>query len=1723
MELKGDIEHNKKLWTLISGTNFPLSGELVSLTLEKSRKHLFNGINHYKTPSTQSEAELKKHTGQSIFDLVLTLSKMMNLDALQAWDLFCYYLTEEFRGSEDDLLKFTSNEKKKSQLLIDIWLFYRSERVFLLQCIKLIVSYWNDADHPYHENYEAFLSSFDKNEVKKSLISQLVSVINEVPPSKGQHGNFVTGNVVKRWVYSNLREQLELTQILAICMNSYGLSCNDFLSLLKIFQSHSFGYDIANITPTDEMHLETARMISYSINILLLGAMDFSSILKNPESPGLTFWKDEAVLKQIDEIICQLRVSEQYAPLFLGWMLVVYLNPNEVQNTRYQKLGEQALQLRVFSYLEKMLNHTLFKEDTVFSTIAFSTVYQLISLLVNTFDKDNLGNTSDVLSLVALLLSNSKMANCFWEDGMEEGVGALYCLAREMFPLQFGPLVKMAQGLVSSSPSSCKRVLSDLKLLRLFAEPLDNSVATYLGADEDTAIWALNQNRQPLKHCRIILLAGTKGYALKGPPPTIHWECSYSIWDVLYNTLKELLNQVSLGSTNVEPSTVERGVATLKFLNKILEAEYILDEDMDSTVELVFYLVDKFSQVPNGPVSVLACCMDIFATLILTYFEDVSMKLKKTGFLPHVKNVKLDFISYINGDSFDVGILGFQLAREECVTGHFDLLKAYLQFLENIVEHSEMDPTILFGGLIFVIREVFPCYLSWHYQNPLDSNFIGRKCLLIFHKILTVDLASLESENNLMNTVRKMCVYSLLNCDSGLTLLRIVATGDQFIQSLMEQQTSWISGQGVEFINMVQLSLSVLNRVFMLKAAVQDKKDHSLIELEIYGPPSWNNGLKLVLVVAYYIYHRFNPTLPTLAVKLLKRFAKEFPVSLLACFGMEGDVVRDTFLRRLESKVEVVDLKVAILEFITACIEKQPGLTEVFVNIQHTSSFKRYRTDEEKKSGPQGGCLNFVCSILKATQKDEQRLKGPLYNSSIDLIHALWIAQKETIITYLGSKDDFWNDLLLPLFLPPCSNSRACALIFNILSLELFMKGALISKNLEGLLKKFFSEEESHFLDWSKFIVSSLDKEITQGRKASEVSNEITILTSWKNFITIVLNQSFSLSKQQIESTYQVIVGTLFTLLDQMSDMKAIVLLSEFYLLILKTFKEKCFCSKRTAVEDLSNLLYRVSTAYEQLHPRAQDAVLATAMISLDFLSEEIVKDEASLESLILAISNAISVESLSVLKEAADGKVSRTSHSAAASVTLLHKLLKIVKSNNNWVGVFKSTKIDNQLLISTSYCLQTQSNYKFVSSVFHLFCFLVDTPVGKSLVMQNIGSYLWLPLMTCKENAQEDKSQWSKIYNLGIKLCAWFLHVHQNTFMNSAFDFILFNHNHLMSSLGMLRFNQYEETLDTVYETLCLLNELAKFYHIHLTEKQTLKSLIKGLIVTLHASIIALQDPKGLKTTELVVYDSDAEVKHSSERELSTEQVKTIHRLFEIKSLCLHTLMRMTPSLEYLLTDSEDNLSSWEPVVDLTGEKTFSNSLISVPNLTYGTLLSSASIYCDEISKQEKLLTKSSSDLAHYDVVCFGFELLISFLLSQAAVIAANLNLTCVERSHLRQELAREILEHVHAAQKCVHEKSRGSGSVTPGKERTPVGPPKPFVARRLLSSGAEKTQPSSPSQDKSSPMFSTPKQRTQPESSGLQSSAGVPRAPGSSEISVELPDLEFYSFITHVLKSFR
>jgi hypothetical protein len=71
------------------------------------------------------------------------------IDINQAWDFMCHYLLYEFRGAEEGLQEFIGSETRTTVLLSDIWLFYRSERLFLLKCINVLLTFHNDKGHPY--------------------------------------------------------------------------------------------------------------------------------------------------------------------------------------------------------------------------------------------------------------------------------------------------------------------------------------------------------------------------------------------------------------------------------------------------------------------------------------------------------------------------------------------------------------------------------------------------------------------------------------------------------------------------------------------------------------------------------------------------------------------------------------------------------------------------------------------------------------------------------------------------------------------------------------------------------------------------------------------------------------------------------------------------------------------------------------------------------------------------------------------------------------------------------------------------------------------------------------------------------------------------------------------------------------------------------------------------------------------------------------------------------------------------------------------------------------------------------------------------------------------------------------------------------------------------------------------------------------------------------------
>ena len=90
--------------------------------------------------------------GESWKDFVIKLAGLVRIDEVQSWELLCNYLSTEYRGTSDSLAQLlkvgrgwlcnvkpalctTQKEAQARPLLLDIWKFYRAERLYLLQVL----------------------------------------------------------------------------------------------------------------------------------------------------------------------------------------------------------------------------------------------------------------------------------------------------------------------------------------------------------------------------------------------------------------------------------------------------------------------------------------------------------------------------------------------------------------------------------------------------------------------------------------------------------------------------------------------------------------------------------------------------------------------------------------------------------------------------------------------------------------------------------------------------------------------------------------------------------------------------------------------------------------------------------------------------------------------------------------------------------------------------------------------------------------------------------------------------------------------------------------------------------------------------------------------------------------------------------------------------------------------------------------------------------------------------------------------------------------------------------------------------------------------------------------------------------------------------------------------------------------------------------------------------
>ena len=235
---------NKSLWTLICCGGIQTEPGILQSEFLAQESLLSLGLASYVKNSKDSLEKFKgdSSVGESWKEFVLKLSVVLGIAEPLSWNILCNYLATEFRGTSESLSDLLKNESQVKPLLVDIWHFYRAERLYLLQVLKEVITHHNNEDHENREVFEKVFEKIDKDgRMKHELVEQLKDVISEESPNTETLGYVLGAAVKKSWTHFNLREQSELLQLLLLYFHQTGeYLAGDWLILYNIFSGKTF-------------------------------------------------------------------------------------------------------------------------------------------------------------------------------------------------------------------------------------------------------------------------------------------------------------------------------------------------------------------------------------------------------------------------------------------------------------------------------------------------------------------------------------------------------------------------------------------------------------------------------------------------------------------------------------------------------------------------------------------------------------------------------------------------------------------------------------------------------------------------------------------------------------------------------------------------------------------------------------------------------------------------------------------------------------------------------------------------------------------------------------------------------------------------------------------------------------------------------------------------------------------------------------------------------------------------------------------------------------------------------------------------------------------------------------------------------------------------------------------------------------------------------------------
>lgn len=179
------------------------------------------------------------------------------------------------------------------------------------------------------------------------------------------------------------------------------------------------------------------------------------------------------ITDQLDKDIVLLHQNPEHGPILLSWMLMNFhlmsmnneLRAENPEFQRFNQYGTKATKLGVFGYLQKMVIHPMFRDQSLAAYIACRTIYNMLSCMCEIFDSERaVAQHKNIFELLCELLKNHNIATIFYKNS-EGNKQPLFQTAVNSFPVDFVSLSMIANSLTITSVASATFVSIPILIL----------------------------------------------------------------------------------------------------------------------------------------------------------------------------------------------------------------------------------------------------------------------------------------------------------------------------------------------------------------------------------------------------------------------------------------------------------------------------------------------------------------------------------------------------------------------------------------------------------------------------------------------------------------------------------------------------------------------------------------------------------------------------------------------------------------------------------------------------------------------------------------------------------------------------------------------------------------------------------------------------------------------------------------------------------------------------------------------------------------------------------------------------------------------------------------------------------------------------------------------------------------------------------------------------------